>query len=35
LRFGIGRFNTANEIDQAIDIVAHAVRRLRNLKSNA
>ena len=31
LRFGVGRFNTAEEIEFAIDCVATAVRRLRSL----
>lgn len=31
IRFGIGRFNTAAEIEQVIDAVAQAVRRLRAL----
>jgi cysteine desulfurase len=30
LRFGIGRFNSADEIDYAVDYVAQAVNRLRN-----
>jgi cysteine desulfurase len=29
LRFGLGRFNTADEIDFAVDALAEAVRRLR------
>lgn len=35
LRFGIGRFNTADEIDFAIEAVGDAVRRLRALSSAA
>jgi cysteine desulfurase len=35
LRFGIGRFNTAEEIDFAIEAVSQAVRRLRKLSSLA
>ena len=35
LRFGIGRFNTAEEIDIAIQAVAEAVRRLRAMSSMA
>ncbi len=35
LRFGIGRFNTAEEIDFAISSVADAVRRLRAMTSLA
>ncbi|MCL4201093.1 MAG: aminotransferase class V-fold PLP-dependent enzyme [Pirellulaceae bacterium] len=31
LRFGLGRFNTPEEIDFAIDTVTHAVERLRQL----
>lgn len=31
LRFGIGRFNTAEEIDFAVDVVAQAVDKLRKL----
>lgn len=31
LRFGLGRFNTAEEVEQAIDLVADAVTRLRHL----
>jgi cysteine desulfurase len=31
LRFGLGRFNTLDEIDAAADIVADAVDRLRKL----
>jgi cysteine desulfurase len=33
LRFGIGRFNTAEEIDFAINAVAEAVRRLRSMST--
>ncbi len=29
LRFGLGRFNTEDEIDRTIEIVAHAARKLR------
>ena len=32
LRFGLGRFNTAEEIDFAVDIVAEAAGRLRGLR---
>ena len=35
LRFGLGRFNTAEEIDFAIEAVAGVVRRLRKLSSLA
>jgi cysteine desulfurase len=35
LRFGIGRFNSAEEIDFAIDGVVRAVRHLRELSSLA
>jgi cysteine desulfurase len=35
LRFGLGRFNTAEEIDFAIATVAESVRRLRQLSSLA
>jgi len=31
IRFGIGRFNTAEEIDYVIDIVVKSVERLRLL----
>lgn len=31
LRFGLGRFNTADDVEQAIGLVADAVRRLRRL----
>ncbi len=33
LRFGLGRFNTDEEIDFAADYVADAVARLRRLQS--
>ncbi len=33
LRFGLGRFNTAEEIEFAIDTVAASVQRLRRLRS--
>ena len=33
LRFGLGRFNTADEVDFAIAAIAEAVRRLRQLGS--
>jgi cysteine desulfurase len=33
LRFGLGRFNTANEIDYAAGLVTDAVKRLRKLTS--
>lgn len=33
LRFGIGRFNTADEIEEAIELVAAAANRLRRLSS--
>lgn len=33
LRFGIGRFNTEEEIDYAVQAVAHHVRELRQLSS--
>jgi cysteine desulfurase len=32
LRFGLGRFNTAHEVDQAAEIVVDAVRQLRDLQ---
>ncbi|MBI2479045.1 MAG: aminotransferase class V-fold PLP-dependent enzyme [Planctomycetia bacterium] len=35
LRFGIGRFNTAEEVEFAIDLLAEAVHRLRCLSSLA
>lgn len=35
LRFGLGRFNTTDEIDFAIETVVQAVRRLRKLSSLA
>jgi cysteine desulfurase len=35
LRFGIGRFNTAEEIDFAVQAVAETVRRLRAMSSMA
>jgi len=35
LRFGLGRFNTAEEIDRTIATVAEAVHRLRKLSSMA
>ncbi|MBS0208268.1 MAG: aminotransferase class V-fold PLP-dependent enzyme [Planctomycetes bacterium] len=35
LRFGIGRFNTADEIETAIELVTEAVQRLRQLASSA
>ena len=35
LRFGLGRFNTAEEVDYAVNAVASAVRRLRELSSLA
>ncbi len=35
LRFGLGRFNTAEEIDFAIDLVSQVVTRLRKLSSMA
>jgi cysteine desulfurase len=31
LRFGIGRFNTEEEIDYAVQAMAHYVRELRQL----
>jgi cysteine desulfurase len=31
LRFGLGRFNTAEEVDFAVETVADAVHRLRKL----
>jgi cysteine desulfurase len=35
LRFGLGRFNTADEVEYAIGAVAESVRRLRQLGSPA
>lgn len=35
LRFGIGRFNTEEEVDFAIDLLAEAVQRLRRMSSMA
>lgn len=35
LRFGLGRFNTEAEVDQAIELVVEAVTRLRKLSSMA
>ena len=35
LRFGLGRFNTQEEVDFAIDTVAASVERLRSLRSEA
>jgi cysteine desulfurase len=35
LRFGLGRFNTVDDIDQAIDAVCDSVRHLRTLSSLA
>ena len=35
LRFGLGRFSTADDIDQAIEAVCDSVRRLRTLSSLA
>ena len=35
LRFGLGRFNTAAEIDRAVPLVAEVVTRLRKLSSMA
>ena len=35
LRFGLGRFNTDEEVDFAIDTVAVSVQRLRELRSEA
>jgi cysteine desulfurase len=32
LRFGLGRFNTTEEVDFAVDSVAHAVSRLRAMR---
>jgi cysteine desulfurase len=35
LRFGLGRFNTAEEVETAIEVVASSVNRLRKLSSMA
>ncbi len=35
LRFGLGRFNTAEEIETAIEVVSDSVNRLRKLSSMA
>ncbi len=35
LRFGLGRFNSAEEVDFAVETVAEAVRRLREYSSLA
>ena len=35
LRFGLGRFNTAEEVDFAIDLVCESVQRLRRMSSLA
>jgi len=35
LRFGLGRFNTSEEIDFAVDVLTTAVRKLRKLSSLA
>ena len=35
LRFGLGRFNSAADVDTAIEIVADSVNRLRKLSSMA
>ena len=35
LRFGLGRFNTAEEVETAIEVVADSVNRLRKLSSMA
>jgi cysteine desulfurase len=35
LRFGLGRFNTDEEVDFAVSLVAESVRRLRKLSSLA
>jgi len=35
LRFGLGRFNTAEEIDFAVETVANAVERLRKLRGDS
>ena len=31
LRFGLGRFNTADEISRSVEILSHTVRQLRQL----
>ena len=31
LRFGLGRFNTADEISRAIEVLSHSVKQLRRL----
>ncbi len=31
IRFGLGRFNTEEEVDYVIDLVAHSVKRLRDM----
>ncbi len=31
IRFGLGRFNTADEVDYVVERVVHEVRRLRDL----
>lgn len=33
LRFGLGRFNTAEEVESAIEVLADSVKRLRNFSS--
>jgi len=35
LRFGLGRFNTLDEVEFAVEAVAEAVQRLRKLSSLA
>jgi cysteine desulfurase len=35
LRFGLGRFNTAGDVDRAIELVAESVVRLRRMSSMA
>jgi cysteine desulfurase len=35
LRFGLGRFNTAEEVEMAIEVVSDSVHRLRKLSSMA